>query len=136
VGALEHDLFLCPFVTHPLWVLSLGLPLGSSLSLFLLFYLFPLGWVFCLLVFARVHHLLIRIKCQDMQNNNITLRIQTTALFLGVVLIGCLNLFHMPSQLTQKRRLWVATNWCIPMGLQLPVVYWNFCYCLRNNGCG
>jgi hypothetical protein len=56
-----------------------------------------------------------------MQNNNITLRIQTTALFLSVVLIGWLNLFHMPSQLTQKQRLWVATDWCILVGLRLPV---------------
>lgn len=56
-----------------------------------------------------------------MQNNNITLRIQTTALLLRVVLIGWLNLFHMPSWLTQKQRLWVATDWCILMGLRLPV---------------
>jgi hypothetical protein len=51
VGALEHDLFLCPFVTHFVGFCSLGSDLGS-LSLFLLF--FPLAGCFVHRSFARV----------------------------------------------------------------------------------
>jgi hypothetical protein len=49
VGALEHDLLLCPFVTHFVFC-----PWGSYLCPLSLFLIFPLHWVLCLPVFARV----------------------------------------------------------------------------------
>jgi hypothetical protein len=51
-GALEHNLFICPLVTQFGFVLF-WLILGSSL----LSFIFPLGWVLCLMKFTGVSSL-------------------------------------------------------------------------------
>jgi hypothetical protein len=49
VGALEHDLFQCPFVTHFTFC-----SFGSNLVPLFFFPSFPPCWVLCLMEFARV----------------------------------------------------------------------------------